>query len=228
MFFLIYLQVRSSFNSRKIFRTTAGRKRITQQAKKTLDYKPLGIAALLTDLTTTVNNTVHESLRPAGLLWNTASMLNKVQGQSDIVDAVILPLPLTSLISHVSPNTVAKNQCSQPPDDSFQTSDLIKYLHLPPVTLTSLSSRAHLHIIVSQKQNYDIWANEYLDLSTLQEEDVEDFSFNICTGAVSSTTASKQNLILLSCGLMLLKSIRQSVGSNTKSRFRVCLLIKGK
>ena len=157
-------------------------------------------------------------------------MPNRVQGQSDIIDAVTLPLPLTSLMSHVSQNTVAKNQCFQSPDDSFQTSDLIKYLHLPPVTLTSfiLSSRAHLHIIVSQKQNYDIWANAYLDLSTLQEEDVEDFSFNIRTGAVSSTTASKQNLILLSCGLMLLTSIRQSVGSNTKSRFRVCLLIKGK
>ena len=145
------------------------------------------------------------------------------------MDAVTLPLPLTSLILHVSQNTVAKNQCSQSPDVSFQTSDLIKYHHLSQVTLTSfiLSSRAHLHIIVSQKQNDDIWANEYLDLSTLQEEDVEDFYFNIRTGAVSSATTSKQNLIVLSCGLMLLTSIRQSVRSNTKSVLRVCLLIKG-
>ena len=110
MFFLIYLQARSSFNSRKISRATARRKSITQQAKQ--DDKPLRIAALLIDLTTTVTNMVHEILRPAGLLWNTASMPNKAQGQSDIVDAVTLPLPLTSLMAHVSQNTVAKNQCS--------------------------------------------------------------------------------------------------------------------
>ena len=56
---------------------------------------------------------------------------------------------------------------------------------------------------------------------------MEDLYSNIRTGAVSSATTSKQNLIVLNCGLMLLTSIRQSVGSNTESVLMICLLIKG-
>ena len=39
--------------------------------------------------------------------------------------------------------------------------------------------------------------SKYIDLSTLQEEDVEDISFNIRTGAVSSTTPSKRKFMTI-------------------------------
>ena len=50
--------------------------------------------------------------------------------------------------------------------------------------------------MVPQKKKEKIWANEYIDLSTLME-DLEDISFNIRTGAVSSTTPNKRKFITI-------------------------------
>ena len=51
--------------------------------------------------------------------------------------------------------------------------------------------------MVPQKKKEKIWANEYIDLSTLMEDDVDDISFNIRTGAVSSTTPNKRKFITI-------------------------------
>ena len=51
-----------------------------------------------------------------------------------------------------------------------------------------VSSRIPLHAKVPMKKKEKIWAGEFIELSTLQEEDVDDLLFNIRTGAVSSKT----------------------------------------
>ena len=60
------------------------------------------------------------------------------------------------------------------------------------------SSRVPLHATVNLKKKEKIWANEFIELSTLQEDEVEDISFNIHTGAVSSNTSKKRNSLLSS------------------------------
>ena len=54
-----------------------------------------------------------------------------------------------------------------------------------------LSSRIPLHATVSLKKKEKIWSSDFIDLSPQQDDDVEDLSFNIRTGAISSTTTSQ-------------------------------------
>ena len=58
------------------------------------------------------------------------------------------------------------------------------------------SSRVPLHATVNLKKKEKIWANEFIELSTLQEDEVKDISFNIHTGAVSSNTSKKKFLAI--------------------------------
>lgn len=60
-----------------------------------------------------------------------------------------------------------------------------------------VSSRVPLHANVPQKKKEKIWANEYIDLSTLQDEEVQDISFNIHTGAVLSSTSFKRKFLTI-------------------------------
>ena len=41
----------------------------------------------------------------------------------------------------------------------------------------------------------EIWSGEFIDLSALQDDDVEDLTFNVRTGAVSTTTGSKKTFV---------------------------------
>ena len=60
-----------------------------------------------------------------------------------------------------------------------------------------VSSRVPLHATVSQKKKEKIWANEFIELSTLQEDEVEDICFNIHTGAVSSHQTTKKKFLTI-------------------------------
>ena len=58
-----------------------------------------------------------------------------------------------------------------------------------------VSSRIPLHATVSLKKKEEIWSGEFIDLSALQDDDVEDLTFNVRTGAVSTTTGSKKTFV---------------------------------
>ena len=58
-----------------------------------------------------------------------------------------------------------------------------------------ISPRTPLHALVSHKKKEKIWAGEYIDLSSLQEEDAEDICLNLRTGAMSSTNTQKKRFL---------------------------------
>ena len=58
-----------------------------------------------------------------------------------------------------------------------------------------VSSRIPLCATVSLKKKEKIWSGEFIDLSALQDDDVEDLTINVRTGAVSTTTASKKKFM---------------------------------
>ena len=74
-----------------------------------------------------------------------------------------------------------------------------------------VSSHVPLHALISQNKKEKIWAGEYINLSTLQEEDVEDITFNIRTGAVASSVAPKKKYLNNDNGQMLSICLHQFV-----------------
>ena len=48
--------------------------------------------------------------------------------------------------------------------------------------------------MISQKKKKKIWANEYIDLCTLQEDEA-DTIINIKTGAISTSSSPKRNFL---------------------------------
>ena len=81
-----------------------------------------------------------------------------------------------------------------------------------------IPSRVSLHATVSLKKKEKNWSWEFIDLSTLQDDDVEDLTFNIRTEAVSSTTPSKRNSCPLNNGPMLLTYFPLFTALNTRPR----------
>ena len=72
------------------------------------------------------------------------------------------------------------------------------------------SSRVPLHATVNLKKKVKIWANEFIELSTLQEDEVEDISFSIHTGAVSSNTSKRSSLLSSSGPMHLIYMLRSA------------------
>ena len=58
-----------------------------------------------------------------------------------------------------------------------------------------VSSRIPLHATVSDKKKEKIWSGEFIELSTLQDDDVEDLTFNVRTGAVSTSSTQRKTFM---------------------------------
>ena len=58
-----------------------------------------------------------------------------------------------------------------------------------------VSSRIQLHATVSDKKKEKIWSGEFIELSTLQDDDVEDLTFNVRTRAVSTSSTQRKKFM---------------------------------
>ena len=205
-FFLLYLQGMSSSRNKRSGATSSAPKSAKQAkrfgASTEANDKSIDTAAPTAANIKTVTSTVMNSLRQAGLLQNSVPTLNTESSNVDNETEISINYQYHRLHRRlISSLQYSINQCPQYVNKSSPA------LHNPSMAPPSsssifdksrfVSSRVPLHTRVPQKKKEKIWANEYIDLSTLQEEDVEDISFNIRTGAVSSTTPSKHKFMTI-------------------------------
>lgn len=180
-----------SANKRK---TAKGMETRSKRSKQSAEANPEGsnraaidVASLTAEVTKNVTNTVLESLRQAGLLPN-------------------LQNTVPSANNNTTGNTIRSETISNSQTVGTETSGLAAIntsITTSPAPSSSckldksrfISSRVPLHSTVPQKKKEKIWSNEYIDLSTLQDDDVEDISFNIHTGAISSSSAPKRKFL---------------------------------
>ncbi|MEW8548013.1 MAG: hypothetical protein AB2693_31300 [Candidatus Thiodiazotropha sp.] len=144
----------------------------------------INIQSLTAQITQSVTVAVIQNLRQAGLLSETNGQAATPPSviQNEDITATSSTLPGTSQTMQGA-DTSATNVNSSPSTPSGNK------------TGRYVSSRMPLHALISQKKKEKIWAGEYIDLSTLQEDDVEDITFNIRTGAFSSSVAPRKKFM---------------------------------
>ena len=117
-----------------------------------------------------------------------------------VTDAVLLNLRQSGILSPPSTSELDPNQTNiEGPTSSNTTGQAHMTLSTASssggVTDGYISPRTPLHALVSHKKKEKIWAGEYIDLSSLQEEDAEDICLNLRTGAMSSTNTQKKRFL---------------------------------
>lgn len=176
----------------------------------TIDLGTSSVLETLTaQITKAVTSSVMENLRQAGVLTlnNTASVNNN----APVHNSVNNNATVNNIASVNNTASVTQHEEQQPsgetsptltpmlPQSQGQASAILTLSSTSPSSSVRadgyVSSRMPLHALISQKKKENIWAGEYIDLSTLQEDDVEDITINLHTGKLSSSRPSRKKFL---------------------------------
>lgn len=109
--------------------------------------------------------------------------IGESEGQARVADAVQVTRPTIQVHEHDFFKGVQQSCTEQPGSSSSQVDGP-----------TFFSSKLPLYAMVPLKKREQIWRGEFVELSTLQEEEPDDILFNVRTGKVSSAPSKKKYL----------------------------------
>lgn len=178
------------------------------------DLSNVDINSLTETITKTVTTAVLSNLQALGILANRLATPASSSGQSDTTN---LFLQTDDSVGQRSQSVPTNEQC-MPGTHISTSSDLATSapLSIPQVVSSrassaSVSFAAHtdaaktgfvsaaipLHSRVPMKTKEKIWADEYVELSTLQDENVDDVTISVQSGQISTTSSAKKKFLTI-------------------------------
>lgn len=170
------------------------------------------INSLTETITKTVTTAVLSNLQALGILANRLATPASSSGQSDPTHSI---MQTDAVVGQPSQSVPTNEQCM--PGTHISTSNELATsapLSVPGVVSSQASSAsdsfaAHmdaaktgfvsaaipLHSRVPMKTKEKIWADEYVELSTLQDENVDDVTISVQSGQISTTSSAKKKFL---------------------------------
>ena len=143
----------------------------------------------------TAAQTVGES-PPAGAILSSPGEMNGGQAGEQLGQPQ-LPNPQLPNVSAVVGKNNNVSPITVPGSQAFSTGVMTENQNSSSCRMDGpvfVPSKLPLHAMVPLKKREQIWRGEFVELSTLQEEEPEEFMFNIRTGKVSSNASKKKFL----------------------------------
>lgn len=167
--------------------TTKSQEPVPTDTSYTNRNTAINVEALTAQITKTVTETVMNTLKETGLLGQTppnAADNNAIEIQTEEHTST-----RQRQQGHTANGENNKKDISSPASPSGDVDKIFSNKQ------KFVSPRVPLHASVSAKTKEKIWSGDFVDLSTLKDADVEELTFNIRTGAISSTVSSKKKFL---------------------------------
>ena len=154
---------------------------------------PLDVNALTDQITKTVTSAVLDNLRAAGLFVQGQSTGASVITQTPGVNQATPVIQGTN--NHPSLTSANTSFTTMPTEHNLSFPQSSFNAHASAAKSGFISAAIPLHARVPMKTKEKIWNNEFVELSTLFDEESDDITISLKSGKISTTNSSKRKFM---------------------------------